>query len=248
VTGFQRFLYALTLLTIIPIRLKTTPQPGDSGRSAIWFPWIGLLVGSCVVFTKLGLDVVLPPLVSAGVCMAVWAGLTGALHLDGFADCCDGLLHPSNPQRRLEIMQDPRVGSFGVTGLVLLLLIKTAALAALPTVPASLLGILLATVMGRWLVLLAGLQPVARPGGMGADFALGIRRRSALSGAILPAVLATLGGAAGWLAVGLAVCAGLVLFAVGRTRIGGVTGDVFGATVELGEMAVLLAVCIRFSV
>lgn len=244
----QRFLYALNLLTIIPVRLKTTPQPGDSGRAAIWFPWIGLIVGGCVAFTKLGLDLVLPPLVSAGVCLAVWVGLTGALHLDGFADCCDGLLHPSNPQRRLEIMQDPRVGSFGVTGLVLLLLIKIAALAALPSSPAGLLSILLAAVTGRWLVLLAGLQPVARPGGMGADFALGITRRTTLAGAILPAALATLGGATGWLAVGLAVCAGLGLLALARTRIGGVTGDVFGATVELAEMVILLAACLRFGV
>jgi adenosylcobinamide-GDP ribazoletransferase len=248
VTASRRFLYALSLLTIIPIRLKTTPQPGDSGRAAIWFPWIGLLVGSCVALTKMGLDVVLPPLVSAGLCVAVWAGLTGALHLDGFADCCDGLLHPSNPQRRLEIMQDPRVGSFGVTGLMLLLLIKTAALAALPSTPAGLLSILLAAVTGRWLVLLAGLQPVARPGGMGADFALGITRRTTLAGAILPAALATLWGATGWLAVGLAVCAGLGLLALARARIGGVTGDVFGATVELGEMVVLLAACLRFGV
>jgi adenosylcobinamide-GDP ribazoletransferase len=200
-----------------------------------------------VALTKLGLDSVLPPLVNAGICLAVWAGLTGALHLDGFADCCDGLLHPTNPQRRLEIMQDPHLGSFGVTGLFLLLLIKTAALAALPTTPASLLSILLAAATGRWLVLLAGLQPVARPGGMGADFALGITRRTALAGAILPVALATLGGAAGWMALGLAVCSGLGLIALGRARIGGVTGDVFGATVELGEMVVLLVACLRFS-
>jgi adenosylcobinamide-GDP ribazoletransferase len=190
---------------------------------------------------------VLPPLVSAALCLTVWVGLTGALHLDGFADCCDGLLHPSNSQRRLDIMKDPRVGSFGATGLILLLLIKVATLAALPTSSAGLLSILLAAVTGRWLVLLAGLQPVARPGGMGADFALGMTRRIALAGAILPVVLATFEGVAGWLAFGLAVCAGLGLFAIGRARIGGVTGDVFGATVELAETVVLLAGCLRLS-
>jgi adenosylcobinamide-GDP ribazoletransferase len=243
----QRFLYAVSLLTVIPVRLKTSPEPGDSGRAAIWFPWIGLLIGSCVAFVKLGLGAVLPPLVGASVCVAAWAILTGGLHLDGLADCCDGLLHPSNPQRRLEIMRDPHLGSFGVTGLIMILLIKTTALATLPSTPAGLLSILLAAVLGRWLVLLAGLQPLARPGGMGADMALGLNRRTVLVSAILPTALATMIGLAGWLAAGLAICAGLGLFALARARIGGVTGDVFGATVELVEAVLLLAACLRWS-
>jgi len=246
-TAYQHFLYALNLLTIIPVRLKATPEPGDTGRAAAWFPWVGLLVGSCVALVKLGLDAVLPPLVSAVLCAAVWVILTGGLHLDGFADCCDGLLHASDPQRRLEIMKDPHLGSFGVTGLVLILLVKTAALAALPATPAGMLSILLAAVLGRWLVLLAGLQPVARPGGMGADMALGLNRRTMLVGALLPAALATMAGLAGWLAAGLAIFTGLGLFALGRARIGGVTGDVFGATVELAEVTVLLAGCLSLS-
>jgi adenosylcobinamide-GDP ribazoletransferase len=246
-TGSQRFLYAIHLLTIIPVRLKTAPGPGDIGRAAIWFPWVGLFVGSIVALLKLGLDAGLHPLVSASVCVAAWAILTGGMHLDGIADCCDGLLHPSTPQRRLEIMRDPHLCSFGVIGLILILLVKTASLAALTASPASLNSILLAMVMGRWLVLLAGLQPVAHSGGMGADMALGLSRRAVLTGAILPTALATIGGLTGWLSAGLALCAGLGLFALSRLRIGGVTGDVFGATIELAEATVLLTSCLRLS-
>jgi adenosylcobinamide-GDP ribazoletransferase len=224
--------------------MKTTPEPGDTGRAAIWFPWIGLLIGSIIAIIKLGLDANLPVLVSASICVVAWTILTGGLHLDGFADCCDGLLHPSNPQRRLEIMQDPHLGSFGVTGLVLILLVKTASLTALPASPAGLISILLAAVMGRWLVLLAALQPIARPAGMGADMALGVSLRAVLASAILPVALATIGGFSGWLSAGLALCAGVGLFALSRKRIGGVTGDVFGATIELAEAVVLLTSCL----
>ena len=120
--------------------------------------------------------------------MAFWVFLSGGLHLDGLADCFDGMLNSSLPERRLEIMKDPRLGTFGGLGLVLALLIKVAAVYSLA--PGSdWIAILTAAALGRWLILLAGKQPLARPGGMGADFALGLTNASFAWAAILPVIL-----------------------------------------------------------
>lgn len=241
----QRLAYALSLLTIFPARLSTPPTAGDTGRAAIWFPWVGLLIGLLVALARLALGTILPPLVTAAACLMIWAGVTGGLHLDGLADCCDGLFHPSSPQRRLEIMQDPHLGSFGASGLMLVLLLKAAALVSLRPGLNGGLAIVLAAVLGRWLVLLAGKQPMARPGGMGAELALGLNWSTVLAGAILPAILTLAGGLRGILACGLGLLISAGLFALARRRLGGLTGDVFGATIELAELAVLVAFCLN---
>jgi adenosylcobinamide-GDP ribazoletransferase len=230
---------AFGLLTTLPIGLPDDWQPGDSGRAAVWYPIVGLMIGALTWLAWTGFMLVLPAFVAAVLALFVWVALTGGLHLDGFADCCDGLLVSASRERRLEIMQDPHVGAFGAIGLILILLLKVAALAALT--PAMGPGILLAASLSRWSILPAALFPAARPGGLGADFASGLRRSSIIVGALLPFGLAAALGLRGFFAAlaGLSVAALVLLFA--RARIGGVTGDVFGMLVEIVEVAVLLA-------
>jgi len=141
-------------------------------------------------------------------------------------------------ERRLEIMKDPRMGAFGVIGLILVLMLKAAALASLN--PVSSFGILLAASLARWCILPAGLMPLARPSGMGADFEAGFRRSFIFWGAIIPLGIAILLGTRGLLSIvaGLGT-AGLVLW-LAKSRIQGVTGDVFGMIVEIVESVVLL--------
>ncbi|HEY2980480.1 MAG TPA: adenosylcobinamide-GDP ribazoletransferase [Anaerolineales bacterium] len=232
---------AFGLLTTLPIRLPGNWQPGDSGRAAVWYPLVGLVIGALSWLTWRGFTLVLPPFVAAVLTLIVWVALTGGLHLDGLADCCDGLfasVASASRERRLEIMQDPHVGAFGAIGLILILLLKAAALATLT--PAASLGIVLAASLSRWCILPAALLPAARPGGLGADFASGLRRSSIIVSALLPFGLAAALGLRGLFAAltGLAVAASVSLFA--RARIGGVTGDVFGMLVEMVEAAVLL--------
>lgn len=131
------------------------------------------------------------------------------------------------------------MGAFGVIGLILVLLLKAATLASLT--PQSSFGILLAASLARWCILPAGLLPLARPSGMGADFALGLRRSFIVWGAIIPLVIVILLGTRGILSTltGLGAAA-LVLWAA-KSRIGGVTGDVFGLVIETVEAVVLLA-------
>jgi adenosylcobinamide-GDP ribazoletransferase len=141
-------------------------------------------------------------------------------------------------------MRDPRVGTFGAVGLALDILIKLGAIMAIPDV-SLLLGLALAAASGRWLILWAGIQPLARPGGMGADFSQGLTRGSLIICGILPVVLAGLAGWKGVLGLVLAGLAAVGIFRLAKDRLGGVTGDVFGLTVEVGEILVLMAMAIQ---
>ncbi len=235
---------ALGFLTVLPVHMVEAPAPGDMGRAAGWFPWVGLLIGFVVWAAKYGLDQILPPLVSAGLCVALWALLTGGLHLDGLADCWDGMMNASDPSRRLEIMKDPRLGSFGGIGLALQLMLKTITLASLSGIPAV-WGVMLAAVAARWLILWAARQPLARPGGMGADFALGLQPRAFFLAGIPLIGIMILGSWRAVLAVILAHLAAWGIFRLARSRLGGVTGDVFGLTVEISELVVLLVFAMR---
>jgi adenosylcobinamide-GDP ribazoletransferase len=237
---------ALGFLTAIPIRTEA-PQPGDMGRSAMWFPLIGFALGLILAAAYLLLSFLFPSLLAAALTVALWATLTGGLHLDGLADCCDGLLATASPGRRLEIMRDPRLGSFGVIGLTLFLILKIITLASLP----PLLPLPLATSLSRWLILPVALQPQARPDGLGADFAHGLTRPVIIASSLVPLTWLILGLVfVVWrlmLAIALAHLLTLALIALSRARLGGVTGDVFGLTVELAELTVLLTFAVHAS-
>ena len=230
---------AFNLLTTLPVRAPADWQPGDSGRAAGWYPFVGLVIGTIVAGAYTLLDLYFSTLVTAAISLLLWVILTGGLHLDGLADCCDGLLHTSNPERRLEIMKDSRMGAFGGIGLMLALLLKASALASLPA-DRVLPGILFAATLGRWFIILAGFQPLARSGGMGADFASGLSTSTLIWGGLIPLVLVILLGIQGLVALGLTFFAVLLLLRFARERIGGVTGDVFGLVVETSEILVLV--------
>jgi adenosylcobinamide-GDP ribazoletransferase len=236
---------AIGFLTTLP-----TPRhalPSDALRRAgIWFPAVGLLIGAILAGAAWVLGWRFPPTVTAVLIVALWAALTGVLHLDGLADCGDGLLPPVSRARRLEIMRDPRVGAFGVTALVLVLLLKAAALASLAvTWPA----LLLAPIWARWLILVAARRSSARPEGMGASLGPVLGARGLALTALLP--LALTGGVGVWhapviAAAGVAVLVALGVLWLAQRRLGGVTGDVFGAVVEISEAVFLCVACVQW--
>ncbi len=249
----RRFLLALSFLTTLPARLKEPPKPGDLGWAAIWFPAVGLVIGLLLAGLSYLLARIFPDLLAGGLVVAAWAGLTGGLHLDGLADCFDGLLPAVSRERRLEILHDPRLGSFGAIGLALFLILKVSATAALLQAGQSwvwqpLLGLLLAPVLARWLILPVGRQPMVRPGGLGAEFALGLRKNEVFLGGLLPLGLTLLGGWRGLLGAALALLAALGAVRLARSRLEGLTGDVLGLVVELAELMVLLAFALHLPI
>jgi len=212
----------------------------------MWFPLVGLALGAALSAAHFLLGQLFSPLLAAALTVALWAALTGGLHLDGLADCCDGLLASTTRERRLEIMRDPRLGAYGDIGLFIFLILKILAISSIHHLPPSgsssfiLHPLLLAPPLARWLILLVATQPSARPGGMGADFALGLKPAVFIVAAIIPLALIALGGARAIAAAVAAHALALGIIALARNQIGGVTGDVFGLTIEAGELATLL--------
>jgi adenosylcobinamide-GDP ribazoletransferase len=180
--------------------------------------------------------------VAAVLTVAAWKVLTGGLHLDGLADTVDGLAG-HDAEHRLAIMRDSRIGTFGTVSLVLLLLLAVVAVAALPP-PVRWRVLLAAPVIARAMppVLARCFRP-ARPEGHGAAFAGGVRGAGvvlALGVAVVVAFLAL--GAAGVAATLLALLVSGAAVAFVSRRLGGITGDVLGAAVELAELTVVLTV------
>ena len=229
---------AFGLMTTLPFTLPNDWSAGDSGRASVWYPLVGLVIGALTWLAWKGSMWFFPPLVAGMLTLLAWVALTGGLHLDGLADCCDGLLASASVERRLEIMKDPHLGAFGVIGLITVLLLKGATLVTLT--PATSFGILLAASLARWCILPAGLLPLARPSGMGADFSSGLQRSFIYIGAVWPMGLALVLGTRGGLSLLAGLAAAALVLWLAKSRIGGVTGDVFGMIVEVVEIAVLL--------
>lgn len=237
---------AIQFLTVLPPLVRRAPCAQELGRSETFFPLVGLLLGGLLAGTDLLVAGVVQPLVRDVLLVALLAALTGALHLDGVIDTFDGLFGGYDRERRLAIMRDPRAGSFGVVAVVLILALKVAALSSLPD-SLRMSALLLAPCLGRWsIVLSTGAFPYARSEGMGLAF-----KHSVLPRHVAGAGLWALG--AGWLLLGpggLAVWVGATLGALlaGRwiaARLGGLTGDSYGALCELTEAAVLVGLGLR---
>lgn len=239
----RSFLVATRYLTIVPVGPSAPDPEGRAlGRAAPWFPAVGLALGGVLAVTASTAERLFPPVVVGAVVVAVWKILTGGLHLDGLADCLDALAG-STPAERLRIMGDSRIGAFGAAGLALALVLGVAAAAELPA-SARTGALLSAPVIGRTgPVLLVRALPTARAEGQGAAFA------AAVPGYAVPVTLAVtaaaVGGVLGVAGLVALVTGTLTALGVGRfyaARVGGLTGDVLGAAVELAELAVLLTV------
>jgi adenosylcobinamide-GDP ribazoletransferase len=238
-------LIALQFLTRLPVRLPGMPTAEQLGRSLLWYPAVGLLLGLLLWGAHLLLGAA-PALLQAAIILALWVGLSGGLHLDGLADSADAWVGGfGDRERTLAIMKDPRSGPMAVTVLVLLLLLKFAALVSLLQAGQGLLLVLLPWLARGLLPLLLWTTPYVRAGGLGQALAEQLPRRQ------LPWLLAGHGLAIcllfGW-AGGLALAvAALVFFCLRRLmcqRLGGTTGDTAGALVELAECAVVLALAL----
>lgn len=233
---------AFSLLTIVPVPGGWLEASRPPSRAMAAYPLVGAVIGLALALARVWLEAILPPLISAVLVLVAWAALTGGLHLDGWADCCDALPASVTRERRLEILKDPRLGSFGVVGLALLLLVKFTAIASLPPASAALV---LAPTLGRWAIVnVAAIFPLARADGMAATVRAGLSLRELAWAALTTALVC---GAAGWSGLIALVAATIAILTFGRwasARLGGVTGDVYGAACELIESIVLGVACL----
>jgi adenosylcobinamide-GDP ribazoletransferase len=242
VTAVSGLVLAVRYLTILPVPGRPHAPLERLGRAAPWFPLVGAGLGVVLVAADALTVWLFPPLLAALLTVTLWKLLTGGLHLDGLADCLDGLVGRDR-ERRLAIMRDSRIGTFGAVGLILFLMLEIVAVAEL--VPDARRAVLLAAPsIGRAAPpVLARLFPAARPEGQGAAFRAGVGPLGAALAAALGALVALAAlGAAGLavMALALTVAAAAARFVTGR--LGGLTGDVLGAAVEVAELTALLAV------
>ncbi|MGQ3683803.1 MAG: adenosylcobinamide-GDP ribazoletransferase [Candidatus Loosdrechtia sp.] len=263
----NNFLWVLKFLTVIPIDKEDKIKPDETGPIVFWFPVAGLCIGvflsaACVLFYFL-----FPALIVYALVIIIYIIITGALHLDGYADTCDGIWGGYNREKRLEIMRDSRIGSFGATGLICLLGLRYVSLLSIgktctigngvlfpivaqhtpSLVPSELvntcIALLIMPVVGRWgQIYAAGLSMYAR-------------NESGTGGVIVKAAT-----------VKQVICAslfllcflfmfyhvsGLMIFAIisaftllwiwyMKKKINGMTGDTLGATNEILELLFLL--------
>lgn len=238
--SFAPPLAALQFLTLAPPLVRRPFTPAEMGQAVGYFPLVGALLGGALAGLNWGLGAVFPAEVVGAMVLAVWVILTGALHLDGLLDTCDGLFGGRDPETRLSILRDERVGAFAVAGGVLLLLTKYASLGALPDATTALL---LAPTLGRWGMVLAVVGfPYARSEGLGRamkDRAGWPQLTLATGVALLVAWFA--GHRLGLIALGLAAGVTWLVARFTLSRLPGLTGDIYGATCEIVETVVLLA-------
>jgi adenosylcobinamide-GDP ribazoletransferase len=232
---------ALTTFTIAPLRVGRVDRAAARVAMALG-PLVGALLGLVLGGAALGLRALhAPALVLGGVVVALGALLTRGLHLDGLADTVDGLGSYAGRDRALQIMKSPEVGPFGVVALVLVLLVQAGAVAALA---APVAGLAAAAATGRLAATAACLHgiPAARPDGLGALVAGTVRVPELAAGLLGTLALGVIAGPLrGPVAVLAGLAAALLLLAHARRRLGGITGDVLGALVEVGQTVTLVA-------
>lgn len=220
-------------------------RPGTLGRAVAYFPLVGLALGSAAGVMALAAGSLLPAWPTAVAVVVALALATGGLHLDGLSDTADGLGGGRGDRESiLAIMRDSRVGSFGVVAVVMAVLAKTAGLAALlgggfPS-GAVFWGLVLMTTAGRWtVVLMIRAFDYARPEGLGRRFR--DESGNAELGIATVVVVASMlmGGEGGWIGLLAAGAAALGIGAYVSARLGGLTGDVYGAGIEVAEILFL---------
>lgn len=255
--GYQRksgedvkgLLIALQFLTIIPLQRNRHPSDEELGRSMAFFPTIGLLIGILLVAINLALTEYLPQSVLSALLLLGLTITTGAIHLDGLADTIDGLAGGKNREESLAIMKEGRIGALGSVGLIFLILLKYI---SLNSVPAGLKNqaLIMMTVTGRWsMVPMSFFSNYARKeNGSGRPFVnfvtaldLGAATLMAL---LISIILFYIKGLIILLIVGLITFMATRFF---KQRLGGVTGDILGATNEVNEALCLLFILVMGS-
>ena len=235
----KSFFGAITFYTTVPL---PPSWELDFQEVARWAPMVGLFIGGFLGLLDFALAHLGVPILTRSAAIVVgWIVLTGGLHLDGAMDTADGLA-VTEPKRRLEVMRDSRTGAFGTIAAVVLLLLKTAALSELESY--RWLGLMLAAGWGRWgQVVAIARYPYLRPTGKGAFHKQAIR----VPQDICCGPIWLLGVCAlqmywdwerWWLAVGTALSGSAIAFLTGfwfYRRLGGHTGDTYGAVVEWTE-------------
>ena len=234
---------AVAFLTVIPVAGGEGKPAARLGRA--YFPAVGALLGLVAGLVFALAASLTTQLVGAVAAVAVLAVLTGGLHLDGLADAADGLFGRGTRAQRLEIMRDPRIGSFGAIALIVVLLGDVAALSALAPAMA-IAALVIAGALSRWAMLgVIAFVPYVRETGLGVAAGGASRTFDLVLGSALAAVACMLDWKHAAIAVLVVGLSALVVSVLARRLIGGATGDIYGAATELCQLAALVSFAVH---
>jgi adenosylcobinamide-GDP ribazoletransferase len=230
---------ALQFLTLFPWPKRVEYSADELGRASVFFPAIGFLLGSILVAVNFFLEPFSNTTLSSVLLVALLALLTGGLHLDGLGDTFDGLGAGTDRERALRIMDDSHSGAYGLIAIVLVLFLKIHAIEGIGVDRSR--ALLAAPLLGRWAMVLLGYRSRAAKAGLGSTFMEHLSTKHFFLATFITLVLvaAILHGA------GVAVMLWVAILTLAsknyfHRRLGGVTGDTFGAVGELSETSVLV--------
>ena len=246
------FLAAIQFLTSLPLPGRRETSPEELGRATAYFPAVGLIIGAILAGFHWLLSLILPAAVVNALLIVILVIITGALHLDGFVDTCDGIAGHKSVEDRWRVMRDSRAGAFGIIGVALLLLVKYVSLNSLP--PALMTATLLfMPVVSRWAMVYAiFVYPYARPSGLGTAFKQATRWSQFTVATLITIVVATalfpFFSLTGFILI-FGVWMISTLFAIYlKHKFAGLTGDTYGAINEVAEVMALLLVSLMYTV
>jgi adenosylcobinamide-GDP ribazoletransferase len=235
----RAFFAALEFLTVFPRPKGIAYTANEAGPAAIFFPVVGFLLGAILALVNIVLESFSGPALASVTLVAILALLTRGLHLDGLADTFDGLGAGADRERALTIMDDSHTGAFGAIAIALLLFFKIHGIEVIESERWR--ALLTAPMLGRWaMVLLAYRSRSAKPG-LGSMLVDQLKSKHFIGASLVAAVFA----AAILRALGVAILLWVALFTLAakkflHRRLGGVSGDTFGAVGELSETSVFV--------
>jgi len=236
---------AASFLTRIPLHRASATRPLNMSAAVPWFGVLGALLGALQGAVYVGGYEVATPALAAAFSVALLALVTGAFHHDGLADMADGFGGGWSREQRLDVMKDSRLGTYGATALVCVIIIEVAALAALAGWIAFAAAVT-AHALSR--VVATGVMIVATPAsdsGLGVDYLSGLSRPAVLATSAL--AIAATGVTFGLIAVpivGAAYLSAAVVVRLATAKIGGITGDVLGAIQQIAKVTILTSIVI----
>ena len=233
------FFTALQFLTIFPCPRRSEHSTDEVGQSAIFFPVIGFMLGSILVLVNFGIELFASAGLLSVILVTLLTFMTRGLHLDGVGDTFDGLGAGGDRDRVLSIMDDSHTGVFGLIAIVLVLFFKIHALESIDVDRWR--ALLLAPILGRWAMVLLAYRSKAAKAGLGSNLVDHLQTKHFLLATLLTLLLA----AVIFRGNGIAMMAWVAVFTMAsknyfHRRLGGVTGDIFGAVGELSETSVMV--------
>jgi adenosylcobinamide-GDP ribazoletransferase len=238
----RRFIIAVQFLTVFPLSTNHHFDDIDLGKSMLYFPLVGLGIGAILVGIRMSLSSYLPADVTDALLITSLIVISGAMHLDALADTGDAVFSGKDKSGKLQVMKDSAVGAMGVVSIVMVILLKYAALVALST-PLKNKALLLMPLLGRWTQVIVAYSSdyAGFSKGLGFPFTTHVSLMILILTALMSGIASFyLFSLPGLIVVGAVGVTALLYSFYFKWLLGGVTGDVLGASTELIEVLVLV--------